>query len=264
MRPRARRRGAEFSFFLAMPTMVAAAAKTGWRCATCRSSARAGDDLRRRHRVVGHRRLPGRSASCCATSRRTASTSSPGTGWPLAAAGVGGSCAERGLAVIAVAAPIVHDRASSSPCRSSSASRRWSGSSTSVDGVDGADLTTRLLGPARARARAARHAAAGPAGGRRGGDQRDRAPACCARAEHYLMLVPVFRTIYAPVKQLIAGVFAGQRVGLQAGGDGRAIPAAAGAGLPDQGVHGATADGAPEAAGRRSTCRPITSIWGTS
>ena len=50
-----------------------------------------------------------------------------------------------------------------------------------------------------------RHRPAGAAARRRAG--------CCS--------VPVFRTIYAPVKQLVVGVFARQRVGLQARGDGR-------------------------------------------
>ena len=39
------------------------------------------------------------------------------------------------------------------------------------------------------------------------------------RGEGYLLRVPVFRTIYAPVKQLVVGVFAGQRVRVQARGD---------------------------------------------
>ena len=41
-----------------------------------------------------------------------------------------------------------------------------------------------------------------------------------ARAESWLMMIPGFRTIYAPVKQLVVGVLAGQRVRLQARGDG--------------------------------------------
>ncbi len=38
------------------------------------------------------------------------------------------------------------------------------------------------------------------------------------RGEEILLRVPVFRTIYAPVKQLVIALLAGQRVGLQAGG----------------------------------------------
>ncbi len=42
-----------------------------------------------------------------------------------------------------------------------------------------------------------------PRGGR-GGDQRHSASGCCSGRSIYLLKVPVFRTIYAPVKQLIA------------------------------------------------------------
>ena len=45
------------------------------------------------------------------------------------------------------------------------------------------------------------------------------------RSEHWLLQVPVFRTIYAPVKQLVVGVLARQRDRVQARGAGRADPA---------------------------------------
>ena len=57
------------------------------------------------------------------------------------------------------------------------------------------------LGSQRARAGHSHDGAAGAAG-RRAGDQRDR-QAAAAAAEGYLLRVPVFRTIYAPVKQLV-------------------------------------------------------------
>ena len=41
-----------------------------------------------------------------------------------------------------------------------------------------------------------------------------------ARGESYLARIPVFRTIYSPVKQLLAAFSPGQRVGAEAGGDG--------------------------------------------
>ena len=42
------------------------------------------------------------------------------------------------------------------------------------------------------------------AAGRRRGDQRDRPAHAAASAKSWLLRVPVFKTIYAPVKQLVA------------------------------------------------------------
>ena len=58
------------------------------------------------------------------------------------------------------------------------------------------------------------------------------------RAESWLMMIPVFRTIYAPVKQLVVGVLARQRVRVQARRDGGGSGARLGDGVSDEGVHG--------------------------
>ena len=83
------------------------------------------------------------------------------------------------------------------------------------------------------------------------------------RAESWLLRVPVFKTVYAPVKQLVDRLLARQRCRLQAGGARRGPAARAGAGVPHQGVH---ARSRARAASRswRSTCRPTTSTWATS
>ena len=53
------------------------------------------------------------------------------------------------------------------------------------------------------------------------------------RGESYLLRVPVFRTIYAPVQAAAGFVFAGQRVRVQAGRADRRLPAGLVAGVPD-------------------------------
>ena len=67
------------------------------------------------------------------------------------------------------------------------------------------------------------------------------------RGEGWLLRVPVFRTIYAPVKQLVVGVLAGQRVRVQAGGDDRGRAARLRAGLPDARSSRSIAGRGPEA-----------------
>ena len=59
------------------------------------------------------------------------------------------------------------------------------------------------------------------------------------------------------------GVFAGQRVGVQARRDGRGRRARVRARVPDAGVHRRPRDAAPSRCWP-STCRPTTSIWATS
>ncbi len=98
------------------------------RCATCRCRA----SWRRSSPSASCRPASSAtwpSASCCATSRRTASTSSPTTAWPWPR-WCGGSCTDQGTCRDRRTAPIVRDRASSSRSRSSSASPRSTGSST--------------------------------------------------------------------------------------------------------------------------------------
>ena len=82
------------------------------------------------------------------------------------------------------------------------------------------------------------------------------------RAEYYLLQVPVFKTIYAPVKQLVAAFSPDNDAGFKKvvivedpkrGHDAR---------VSDQGVHAAIAAAAPSRSWR-STCRPITCISAT-
>ena len=49
-----------------------------------------------------------------------------------------------------------------------------------------------------------------------------------ARGESWLMMIPVFRTIYAPVKQLVAAFSPDNEYRVQARGDGGGPAAAAG------------------------------------
>ena len=85
------------------------------------------------------------------------------------------------------------------------------------------------------------------------------------RAEHYLMLVPVFRTIYAPVKQLILAFSPDNESGFKRVVLVERSGAGQPAGLPDPRVHRAGRRRVARPNGwRRSTCRPTTSIWGTS
>ena len=85
------------------------------------------------------------------------------------------------------------------------------------------------------------------------------------RAEHYLMLVPVFRTIYAPVKQLILAFSPDNESGFKRVVLVERSEPRQPARLPDPRVHRADRRRRrPTSGWRRSTCRPITSIWGTS
>ena len=76
------------------------------------------------------------------------------------------------------------------------------------------------------------------------------------RAEGYLLRVPVFRTIYAPVKQLIVAFSPDNRVRVQAGRDGRRSGARLRDRLPDQGVHARSGPGSGSAPGRVRAHQP--------
>ena len=83
------------------------------------------------------------------------------------------------------------------------------------------------------------------------------------RAENILLRVPVFRTIYAPVRQLVIAFSPDNESGFK-----RVVlieDARRGFthGLPDEGVHGRARRGVASH-WWRCTCRPTTSIWGTS
>ena len=96
--------------------------------------------------------------------------------------------------------------ASSSPCRSSPASRRSSGSSASST-ASRRRIYARLLGPRGARPGAADD------GGRRARSSGVVATNVIGRrllqrVEHWLLLVPVFKTVYAPGQAARAGVLA--------------------------------------------------------
>ena len=58
------------------------------------------------------------------------------------------------------------------------------------------------------------------------------------RAEGYLMMVPVFRTIYSPVKQIVAAFSPDNKYRLQEGGARRGSPPREAAGIPHEGVFG--------------------------
>ena len=101
----------------------------------------------------------------------------------------------------------------------------------------------------------------GDPAGRGGRDQRHR-QAGAAAGESYLLRVPVFRTIYAPVKQLVVAFspdneFGFKRVVMLE--DKQRVRAR----VPDEGVHGRSR---ARARGRwwRCTCPPTTCIWATS
>ena len=84
-----------------------------------------------------------------------------------------------------------------------------------------------------------------------------------ARGESWLMLIPVFRTIYAPVKQLVVAFSPDNEYGFK-----RVVmvedPAPRlGDGVPDQGVHGRSRARARKR-WWRSTCRRTICIWETS
>ena len=82
------------------------------------------------------------------------------------------------------------------------------------------------------------------------------------RGEGYLLRVPVFRTIYAPVKQLVVAFSPDNELGIQARGHAGG-QAGLLARLPHEGVHGG-----PRARVRRRswrcTCRPTTCTSATS
>ena len=194
--------------------------------------------------------------------RHAVSTCSPGIASPWRAATLAWLPARPALNRHgAVASPRASSPAFSSSCRSSRASRRSSGPSGVIDGFT-APIYARLLGRRVPGLGLLTTAIAVLLVGR-GRHQRHRpaAPACAI--EHWLLLVPLFRTVYAPVKQLVARVLARQRVRLQAGRPRRGARPRLCDRVSDARVHRRRGQGRTRRS-PRSTCRPITSISATS